>query len=77
MLFLLSSKQQQVDMHRKLAFFGEVHLKQISLFESKDINGDVILLLKVWDLTDRYRTLNTIQADHVAKVLVLSTELIM
>ena len=40
-------------MYEKLVFFGEVH----------HIDRNVVLLRKLWDFTDRYRTLNTIQVD--------------
>ena len=67
MTFFPFGKQQ----HRKFAFFGEVHREQISSFKSKHVDGSLVLLLKLWDLADSYRILNTIQVDfiHVESVM--------
>ena len=74
MTFLPFGKQQQVDLHVKLAFFGEVHWEQISFFKSKHVDGNLVLLLKLWDPADIYRILNTIQVDfiHIGSVMMNS-----
>ena len=46
-------------MHRKLAFLSDVYGEQIS-FKSKQVDGNLVLLLKLWDLTDTYRKFDTI-----------------
>ena len=58
MTFLPFGKQQQVDLHGKLAFFGEVHWEQISFLKSKHVDGNLVLLLKLWDPADSYRVGN-------------------
>ena len=74
MTFLPFGKQQQVDLRAKLAFFGEIHREQISLFKSKHVDSNLVLLLKLWDLADSYRILNIIQVDfiHIGSVMMNS-----
>ena len=63
--FLPFQNRSKFKCTRKRVFFGEVHREQLSFFESKHIDCkiNVVPLLKLWDFTDRYRTLNTIQVD--------------